>query len=167
VERLWAKRENAGKPPAPDVVRELDGGLVMRCSIPIGEVEERLVVKFGDTTDEAVTTLRFVDSCFRQGARPSVDKIDLADHLFRGPWKQTIEKCLPRADSQAENEGCANEVVNVCRINAGSSTTPRTGMRKIVREEVTCGERRNAKEKRLPVGVCGAFGRPNAGKSPL
>src|SRR5262249_36850489 len=43
--------------PAPDVLRESDGGLVMRGSMSIGDVEELLGVQFGDKADEAVTTI--------------------------------------------------------------------------------------------------------------
>src|SRR5260370_374776 len=55
VEEIVGESRNDGKPPAPDVVREPDGGLVMRGSMPIGDVEELLGVRFGDKTDEAVT----------------------------------------------------------------------------------------------------------------
>src|ERR1700756_2950386 len=55
VEEIVGESGNDGKPPSPDVVREPDGGLVMRGSMPIGDVEELLGVKFGDKTDEAVT----------------------------------------------------------------------------------------------------------------
>src|SRR5260370_5670856 len=57
VEEIVGKSGNDGKPPAPDVVREPDGGLVMRGSMPIDHVEQLLGVKFGDETDEAVTNL--------------------------------------------------------------------------------------------------------------
>src|SRR5256712_174672 len=57
VEEIVGESLNDGRPPAPDVVREADGGLVMRGSMPIGDVEKLLGVKFGDKTDEAATTL--------------------------------------------------------------------------------------------------------------
>src|SRR5258706_771978 len=73
---------NAGKPPAPDVVRELDGGLGMPGSLPIGDVEELLGVKFGDKTDEAVNTLSGLLSHASGKVPAPGDKIDLADHRF-------------------------------------------------------------------------------------
>jgi len=82
VEEIVGESGNAGKPPAPDVVRELDGGLIMRGSLPIGDVEELLGVKFGDKTDEAVTTLAGLLSHASGKVPAPGDKIDLADHRF-------------------------------------------------------------------------------------
>src|SRR5260370_35786491 len=70
VEEIVGESGNDGKPPAPDVVREPDGGLVMRGSMPIGEVEELLGVKFGDKTHEAGTTLAGLLS-HASGERPT------------------------------------------------------------------------------------------------
>jgi CBS domain containing-hemolysin-like protein len=82
VEEIVGESGNDGKPPAPDVVREADGGLVMRGSMPIGEVEELLGVKFGDKTHEAVTTLAGLLSHASGKVPAPGDKIDLADHRF-------------------------------------------------------------------------------------
>jgi putative hemolysin len=82
VEEIVGASGNDGKPPLPDVVREPDGGLVMRGSMPIGEVEELLGVKFGDETDEAVTTLAGLLSHASGKVPAPGDKIDLADHRF-------------------------------------------------------------------------------------
>jgi CBS domain containing-hemolysin-like protein len=82
VEEIVGESGNAGKPPAPDVVREPDGGLVMRGSMPIGHVEELLGVKFGDKTDEAVTTLAGLLSHASGKVPAPGDKIELADHRF-------------------------------------------------------------------------------------
>src|SRR5436305_10410699 len=82
VEEIVGERGNDGKPPAPDVVRESDGGLVMRGSMPIGDVEELLGVKFGDKTDEAVTTLAGLLSHVSGKVPAPGDKIELADHRF-------------------------------------------------------------------------------------
>src|SRR5712664_1157322 len=82
VEEIVGESGNHGKPPAPDVVREPDGGLVMRGSMPIGEVEELLGVKFGDKTHEAVTTLAGLLSHASGKVPTPGDKIDLADHRF-------------------------------------------------------------------------------------
>ena len=56
VEEIVGESGRDGRPPAPDVVREPDGGLVMRGSMSIGDVEELLRLQFGDTSDEAVTS---------------------------------------------------------------------------------------------------------------
>jgi CBS domain containing-hemolysin-like protein len=82
VEEIVGKSGNDGKPPAPDVVRELDGGLVMRGSMTIGTVEELLGVKFGDKTDEAVTTLAGLLSHASGKVPAPGDKVDLEGHRF-------------------------------------------------------------------------------------
>src|SRR5690242_14960978 len=82
VEEIVGESGNDGKPPAPDVVREPDGGLVMRGSMPIGDVEKLLGVKFGDKTDEAVTTLAGLLSHVSGKVPVPGDKIDLVDHRF-------------------------------------------------------------------------------------
>src|SRR5216684_4447608 len=82
VEEIVGKSGNDGKPPAPDVVREPDGGLVMRGSMPIGDVEELLRVKFGDKADETVTTLAGLLSHVSGKVPAPGDKIDLEGHRF-------------------------------------------------------------------------------------
>src|SRR5436190_13933471 len=82
VEEIVGESGNAGKLPAPDVVREPDGGLVMRGSMPIGDVEKLLGVEFGDKTDEAVTTLAGLLSHVSGKVPTPGDKIDLAEHRF-------------------------------------------------------------------------------------
>jgi putative hemolysin len=82
VEEIVGERGNEGKPPAPDVVREPDGGLVMRGSMGIGDVEELLGVKFGDKTDAAVTTLAGLLSHASGKVPTTGDKIDLEEHRF-------------------------------------------------------------------------------------
>jgi len=82
VEEIVGKSGNDGKPPAPDVVREPDGGLVMRGSMAIGAVEELLGIKFGDKTDEAVTTLAGLLSHASGKVPAPGDKVDLEGHRF-------------------------------------------------------------------------------------
>ncbi len=82
VEEIVGESGNEGKPPAPDVVREQDGGLVMRGSMAIGDVEELLGVKFGDKADEAVTTLAGLLSHASGKVPAPGDKIDLEGHRF-------------------------------------------------------------------------------------
>jgi CBS domain containing-hemolysin-like protein len=82
VEEIVGESLDDGRPPAPDVVREADGGLVMRGSMAIGDVEELLGVKFGDKADEAVTTLAGLLSHASGKVPAPGDKIDLEDHRF-------------------------------------------------------------------------------------
>jgi CBS domain containing-hemolysin-like protein len=82
VEEIVGKSGHEGKPPAPDVVREPDGSLVMRGSMAIGTVEELLGVKFGDETDEAVTTLAGLLSHASGKVPAPGDKVDLEGHRF-------------------------------------------------------------------------------------
>ena len=82
VEEIVGERGNDGKPPAPDVVREADGGLVMRGSMGIEDVEELLGVKFGDETDATVTTLAGLLSHASGKVPAPGDKIDLEGHRF-------------------------------------------------------------------------------------
>jgi len=82
VEEIVGERGNEGKPPAPDVVREPDGGLVMRGSMGIGEVEDLLGVKFGEQADEAVTTLAGLLSHVSGKVPAPGDKIELEGHRF-------------------------------------------------------------------------------------
>jgi putative hemolysin len=82
VEEIVGVSGNDGKPPGPDVVREADGGLVMRGSMAIGVVEDLLGVKFGDEADETVTTLAGLLSHVTGKVPAPGDKIDLEGHRF-------------------------------------------------------------------------------------
>ncbi|HUE54276.1 MAG TPA: hemolysin family protein [Candidatus Udaeobacter sp.] len=82
VEEIVGESGNDGKPPAPDVVREQDGGLIMRGSLAIGDVEELLGVKFGKKSDEAVTTLAGLLSHVSGKVPAPGDKIELEGHRF-------------------------------------------------------------------------------------
>src|SRR5712692_6978724 len=79
--RSWAKAETM-ESHRHRMWCEPDGGLIMRGSMPIGDVEELLGVKFGDKTDEAVTTLAGLLSHVSGKVPAPGDKIDLADHRF-------------------------------------------------------------------------------------
>ena len=70
------------KQPAPDVVRESDGGLVMRGSMSIGDVEELLGVQFGDKADEAVTTIAGLLSHVSGKVPAPGDKVDIEGYRF-------------------------------------------------------------------------------------
>jgi CBS domain containing-hemolysin-like protein len=82
VEEIVGTSGSDWKPPAPDVVREPDGGLIMRGSLAISDVEELLGVKFGDQADEAVTTLAGLLSHASGKVPAPGDKIDLEGHRF-------------------------------------------------------------------------------------
>ncbi|HET8924645.1 MAG TPA: hemolysin family protein [Candidatus Acidoferrum sp.] len=82
VEEIVGVSGNDGKPPGPDVVREADGGLVMRGSMAIGVVEDLLGVKFGEEADETVTTLAGLLSHVSGKVPAPGEKVDLAGHRF-------------------------------------------------------------------------------------
>jgi len=82
VEEIVGESGIEGRPPAPDVVREPDGGLVMRGSMGIDEVEDLLGVKFGEKSDEAVTTLAGLLSHVSGKVPAPGDKIELEGHRF-------------------------------------------------------------------------------------
>jgi CBS domain containing-hemolysin-like protein len=82
VEEIVGESGNNGKPLAPDVVRESDGGLVMRGSMAIDAVEELLGVHFGEQADETVTTLAGLLSHVTGKVPAPGDKIDMEGHRF-------------------------------------------------------------------------------------
>jgi putative hemolysin len=82
VEEIVGESGYDSKQPAPDVVREADGGLVMRGSMNIDDIEELLGVQFGDKSDEAVTTIAGLLSHVAGKVPAPGDKIDLAEHHF-------------------------------------------------------------------------------------
>src|SRR6202043_3037220 len=57
VEEIVGESGRDDKQPAPDVVRESDGGLVMRGSMSIDDVEDLLGLHFRGQAHEAVTTI--------------------------------------------------------------------------------------------------------------
>lgn len=82
VEEIVGESGNNGKPLAPDVVREPDGGLVMRGSMAIDAVEDLIGVHFGKQADETVTTLAGLLSHASGKVPASGDKIDMQGHRF-------------------------------------------------------------------------------------
>ena len=82
VEEIVGESGDQGKPLAPDVVREADGGLVMRGSMAIGTVEELIGVHFGEEADDTVTTLAGLLSHVSGKVPAPGDKIDLEGHRF-------------------------------------------------------------------------------------
>lgn len=82
VEEIVGESGNEGKPPTPDVVREADGGLIMRGSMAIREAEELLGVKFGEKADETVTTIAGLVSHVLGKVPAPGDKVDLEGYRF-------------------------------------------------------------------------------------
>jgi putative hemolysin len=82
VEEIVGERWNGGKAPAPDVVREPDGGLVLRGSMAIRDVEELLGVSFGKEADETVTTIAGLLSNASGKVPAPGDKVDLEGYRF-------------------------------------------------------------------------------------
>jgi putative hemolysin len=68
--------------PAPDAVREPDGSLVLRGSMPIPEVETLLGVQLGDHSDETVTTIAGLLSHALGKVPGPGDKLDLEGYRF-------------------------------------------------------------------------------------
>src|SRR5271169_67352 len=82
VEEIVGASGFEGRPPAPDVVREADGGLVMRGSMAIRDVEELLGVNFGKDADETVTTIAGLLSHVSGKVPAPGDKVDLEGYRF-------------------------------------------------------------------------------------
>src|SRR5712672_615852 len=82
VEEIVGESGRDSKQPAPDVVREPDGGLVMRGSMSIDNVEDLLGVHFGDQADEAVTTIAGLLSHVSGKVPAPGDKVDIKGYRF-------------------------------------------------------------------------------------
>ncbi len=82
VEEIVGESGRNGANPAPDVMREPDGSLILRGSMGIGDVEELLGVQFGEKSDEAVTTVAGLLSHVLGKVPAPGDAIDLEDYRF-------------------------------------------------------------------------------------
>jgi len=82
VEEIVGESGRDDRQPAPDVVREADGGLVMRGSMSIDHVEDLLGVHFGDKADEAVTTVAGLLSHVSGKVPAPGDKVDIEGYRF-------------------------------------------------------------------------------------
>jgi putative hemolysin len=110
VEEIVGESGNDDKAPQPDVVREADGGLVMRGSMAIRDVEERLGVSFEEKGDEAVTTIAGLLSHVSGKVPAPGDKIDLEGFRFevleanqRKVLRLRIRKRVPATQSKASS----------------------------------------------------------------
>jgi putative hemolysin len=82
VEEIVGESGRNGANPAPDVMREPDGSLIVRGSMNIGDVEELLGVQFGEKSDEAVTTIAGLLSHVLSKVPAPGDAIDIEGHRF-------------------------------------------------------------------------------------
>jgi putative hemolysin len=82
VEEIVGESGRDDRQPAPDVVREPDGGLVMRGSMSIDNVEDLLGIHFGDKADEAVTTVAGLLSHVSGKVPAPGDKVDIEGYRF-------------------------------------------------------------------------------------
>jgi len=82
VEEIVGESGRDHRQPMADVIRESDGGLVMRGSMSIDAVEELLGVQFGDQTHEAVTTLAGLLSHVSGKVPAPGDAVDLEGYRF-------------------------------------------------------------------------------------
>jgi CBS domain containing-hemolysin-like protein len=82
VEEIVGESGRNGANPAPDVMREADGSLILRGSMGIGDVEELLGIQFGEKSDEAVTTVAGLLSHVLGKVPAPGDAIDLEGHRF-------------------------------------------------------------------------------------
>ena len=82
VEEIVGESGRDEKQPSPDVVREPDGGLVMRGSMAIDDVEDLLGVHFGKKSDETVTTIAGLLSHVSGKVPGPGDKVDLEGYNF-------------------------------------------------------------------------------------
>ncbi len=82
VEEIVGESGYDGRQPAPDVVREAEGGLLLRGSTTISDAEELLGVRFGEKADETVTTIAGLLSHVAGKVPAPGEKIDLAGYRF-------------------------------------------------------------------------------------
>jgi putative hemolysin len=82
VEEIVGESGYDGRQPAADVVREADGGLLMRGSMAIRDLEELLGVRFGENADETVTTIAGLLSHVSGKVPAPGEKIDVEGYRF-------------------------------------------------------------------------------------
>jgi putative hemolysin len=82
VEEIVGESGYDGRQPAADVVREADGGLLMRGSMAIRDLEELLGVQFGENAGETVTTIAGLLSHVSGKVPAPGEKIDLEGYRF-------------------------------------------------------------------------------------
>jgi CBS domain containing-hemolysin-like protein len=82
VEEIVGESGYDGRQPAPDVLREAEGGLLLRGSTTIRDAEELLGVRFGGKADETVTTIAGLLSHAARKVPAPGEKIDLAGYRF-------------------------------------------------------------------------------------
>jgi CBS domain containing-hemolysin-like protein len=104
VEEIVGESGNGGGAPAPDVVREADGALLVRGSTAIGSVEKLLDVHFGEKADQTVTTIAGLLSHTSGKVPAPGDRIDLAGYQFEvleANQRKVLRLRIRRLQSQA------------------------------------------------------------------
>jgi putative hemolysin len=82
VEEIVGESGADSMQPAPDAVREADGSLVLRGSMPIPDVEKLLLVQLGDHSDDTVTTIAGLLSHALGKVPAPGDKVELEGYRF-------------------------------------------------------------------------------------
>jgi putative hemolysin len=82
VEEIVGESNSNNLQMTPDAVRETDGSLVLRGSMPISEAEDLLGIKFGENVDETVTTIAGLLSTVSGKVPAPGDKVDLGGFRF-------------------------------------------------------------------------------------
>lgn len=82
VEEIVGESGFDDKQPAPDAAREPDGGMILRGSMSIRDVEELLDVTFNNKSDDTVTTIAGLLSHLTGKVPAPGDKIDIQGHHF-------------------------------------------------------------------------------------
>jgi CBS domain containing-hemolysin-like protein len=80
VEEIVGESGFDDKQPSPDAVREADGGIVVRGSMSIRDVEELLAVRFDDKSDDTVTTIAGLLTHLMGKVPAPGDRIDIQGH---------------------------------------------------------------------------------------
>jgi CBS domain containing-hemolysin-like protein len=82
VEEIVGESGVDGVQPAPDAVREPDGSLVLRGSMSISDAEKLLGVRFGEHSDDTVTTVAGLLSHALGKVPAPADTVDLEGYRF-------------------------------------------------------------------------------------
>ena len=107
--KLWVRAGMTPSSPLRTWCAKPDGGLVMRGSINIGDVEELLGVEFADKTDAGVTTIAGLLSHVSGNVPEPGDKIDMEGFKFevlesnqRKILRVQVKKSVPAVMSSEE-----------------------------------------------------------------
>jgi CBS domain containing-hemolysin-like protein len=105
VEEIVGESSGDRLRPAPDVVKEPDGALVLRGSTPIDRVEEILKIQFGKKSDETVTTIAGLLSHVSGKVPAPGERFDLEGYRFEVLEANQRKVLRLRARKQAADTG--------------------------------------------------------------